>query len=119
MKSNTKQVRDLIKEHILECVYDLDSNQFSTYQGAAKHLYSEFDRVANYGLNLQRFPNNQKRFMDYMQGLPFNFLYYSDDISKFIDTLDINPPKKTPNIQATEELYYYLIFAEMMKAIAS
>jgi len=117
MKSNCKLVRDLIKQHILESVTDDDYYQFDTYQQAAKHLYSEFDRVANYGLNLQRFPNNQNRFIDYMHGLPFNFEYMTSDICKFIDTLDLNVPKKAPTDEATEKLYYYLIYSEMMKEV--
>ena len=117
MKSNSKLVRDLVKQHILECVRDDDYYRFDTYQQAVERLCSEFDRVANYGANLQRFPNNQDRFIDYMRGLPFNFEYTTNDICKFIDTLDLNVPKKAPTDEATENLYYYLIYSEMMKEV--
>jgi hypothetical protein len=45
MRTNSKVVRDLIKKHILECVYDYEENEFSTLKDACNHLYSEFKRV--------------------------------------------------------------------------
>ena len=42
MKTNSKQVRDAIKQHILDCVYDYSENTFKTLKDACNHLNSEF-----------------------------------------------------------------------------
>jgi hypothetical protein len=120
MRTNSKQVRTAIKQHIYDCVYDYDDNLFPTFIDAAKHLYNEFDRVANYGVNLQRIPNNQARFMDYMRGLPFRFHYSSNSIQEYLESLELKPNSKyneITNNEKAEILYYYLIYSEMIKAI--
>jgi hypothetical protein len=117
MRTDSKQVRSAIREHILECVYDYNEKQFTTFEDAAKHLNNEFDRVANYPLNLQKFPNNQKRFMDYMQGLPFSFHFSYEDISNYLESLELNTSGKEFSCEKSETLYYYLIYSEMLKAV--
>ena len=54
MITNSKEVRNEIKKHILECVYDYSENNFATLKEACNHLYSEFDRVANHENNKKR-----------------------------------------------------------------
>ena len=42
MRTNSKEVRNAIKNHILECVYDYSENTFPTLKDACKHLYKVF-----------------------------------------------------------------------------
>ncbi len=115
MKTNSKQVRELVKTHILECVYNYEEANFATIKEAANHLYNEFDRVANHPYNLKRIPIDQDRFSDYLCGLPFHFHYYSGDVMEFLNSLGINPENKVYAEDKSLKLYHYLIYSETIK----
>lgn len=44
MRTNNKQARSAIRQHIIDCVYDFDGSQFTTFVDAAKHLNGEYRR---------------------------------------------------------------------------
>jgi hypothetical protein len=113
VRSNSNQVREKVRQHILENVYDYDENEFDNFNDASQHLTSEFKRVADYPNNISRFPNNQKRFRDYLQGIPFNFYFYDDDIEDFLNGLGINPQSKKYSSDQMWDLYSYLIWKEV------
>jgi hypothetical protein len=113
VRSNSNQVREKVRQHILENVYDYDENEFENFNDASQHLTSEFKRVADYPNNISRFPNNQKRFRDYLQGIPFNFYFYDDDIEDFLNGLGINPQNKKYSSDQMWDLYSYLIWKEV------
>jgi hypothetical protein len=115
MKTNSKEVRNSIKKHILECVYNFEGEEFKTIKEACAHMYSEFDRVANHEHNVKRIPNDQERFKDYMFGLPFNFFYHSEDAEIFLNGLGINPSNKKYTDDQIMNLYFYLIYSEIIK----
>ena len=115
MKTNSKEVREQIKKHILGCVQDENENYFTSIDQAANRLYSEFNRVANHANNMRRYPVDQERFSDYLDGLPFHFHYYHGDIKEFLNSLGINPGNKTFSDEKSHKLYHYLIYSEMMK----
>ena len=115
MRTNSKEVRNAIKNHILECVYDYSENNFATLKEACNHLYNEFDRVANHENNKKRIPNEQKRFEDYLQGVPFNFYYTNEDIETFLNSLGINKEGKKYEPSKMWNLYAYLIYSETLK----
>lgn len=113
MKTNTKQVRNAIKLHILECVTNIDGNNFNDLKSACNHLNNEFIANSNHAYNLQKFPNNQNRFSDFLQGLPFNFLYMNFDITNYLNELTEN--QKEFDFDKTLKLYHYLIYSETQK----
>ena len=115
MKTNSKEVRNAIKNHILDCVYDYSENKFANLKDACDHLYNEFDRVANHAYNKKRIPNEQKRFEDYLQGVPFNFYYTDEDIEAFLNSLGINKDGKKYDASKMWNLYAYLIYSETLK----
>lgn len=115
MRTNSKEVRNAIKNHILECVYDYSENKFATLKEACNHLYNEFDRVSNDAYNKKRFPNEQKRFEDYLQGIPFNFHYTNEDLENFLNSLGINKDGKKYEPSQMWNLYAYLIYSETLK----
>ena len=114
MRSNTIEVKTKIRNHILECVTDENGDNYTDYKDACRRLQSEFNRVANYPDNIQKFSNVQLRFADYMRGIPFGFEYYYNGITEFLDTLDINPNGKVYTDEQSESLYYNLIYREVM-----
>jgi hypothetical protein len=113
VKSNSKEVKEKIRKHILESVYDYNENEFSNFNDASKHLTDEFRRVADYPNNLKRFPNDQKRFQDYLQGVPFDFYFYNDDIENYLNGLGINPKGKKYSSDQMWNLYSLLIWREV------
>ena len=115
MKTNSKEVRKAIQNHILECVYDYSENKFSTLKEACNHLYNEFNRVANNEYNKKIIPNEQKRFEDYLRSVPFNFYYTNEDIEAFLNSLGINEEGKKYEPSKMWNLYAYLIYIETLK----
>lgn len=113
MKSNNTQVRNAVKAHILQSVYNYEGNEFETFEEAKNHLKAEFERVANYPYNLKKFPNTQDRFADYLAGLPFNFEFETYKQEEFINGLGINPTNKEYSSDKVNTLYSYLIFKEI------
>ena len=115
MRSNTIDVKTKIRNHILECVTDENGDNYTNYKAACKRMQAEFNRVANYPNNIQRFPNVQLRFHDYMRGIPFRFEIYYYKQLEFLETLDLdNSKNKTYTDEQSESLYYNLIYREMM-----
>ena len=115
MRTNSKEVRNAIKKHILECVYDYSSNTFPTLKEACNHLYNEFDRVSNCANNIKRIPNEQKRFEDYLQDAYFHFHYTNEDLENFLNSLGINKEGKKYEPSKMWNLYAYLIYSETLK----
>lgn len=115
MKTNSKEVRNAIKNHILECVYDYSENTFPTLKEACNHLYNEFDRVANHANNRKITPNVQKRFEDYLKGIPFDFHYTNEDLENFFKSLGINKEGKKYEPSKMWNLYAFLIYRETLK----
>jgi hypothetical protein len=111
--TNSKEVRDAVKKHILESVYDENENQFKNFDEASKYLAEEFKRVADNKNNQSKFPNNQDRFTDYLKGIPFHFEYTDEGLEKFLNGLGINPTKKQYTGDQMWKLYGALIWKEV------
>lgn len=62
MKTNTKEIKDRIKNYLLANVNDENENNFSSFEALAKYIKSELLRI--YGNTYQA------TFKTYMQGLP-------------------------------------------------
>lgn len=115
LTTNSKEVKTAIRQHILECVYDYNTEQnFETFEQAKEYLYSEFKRVANYSYNLKRFPNEQERFSDFMGSAIFWFEFETYKIEEFLNSLGINPEGKKYEANKVWKLYTHLIFKELI-----
>lgn len=62
MRTNTKEIKDRIKNYLLKNVDDDNENEFTSFEELAKYIKSELLRI--YG------NTHQSTFKDYMQGLP-------------------------------------------------
>tara|TARA_R110002020_G_scaffold44348_6_gene128012 strand:- start:1574 stop:3112 length:1539 start_codon:yes stop_codon:yes gene_type:complete len=113
VRTNSKAVRDKVKKHIMDSVYDYNEEEFKDFDGASEHVVSEFKRVADYPNNLRKFPNHQERFQDYLQGIPFNFEFENYKIEEFLNGLGINPDGKEYSSDQMWRLYSYLIWREV------
>lgn len=114
-KTNSKIVKELVRNYIQETVYNENEEIFQTFEEAAEELNSEFKRVANYPYNLKKFPNVVDRFLDYLQGLPFWFPQHNEDVNDFLNSLGINPENKEFKSCKMWSLYALLIYREIEK----
>ena len=116
-RSTRKEVKNLIRQHIKDSVYDYECSPFDSFEGAAKHLAEEFNRVANYENNRRRIPNEQERFKDYLHGLPFEFEfeYYRqrETLNEWLQTED---DSKYSDREVSDR-YYALIYREVQSFI--
>jgi hypothetical protein len=117
MKTNSKEFKKIIDLHILECVKNYNDNQLETVQKACEWLFLEFNRVANHENNKRRIPNDQDRFSDYLNGLPFDFLFYHEDIKNFLNSTGINPNNKEFKDELSLKRYHYFIYSRMLKYV--
>ena len=116
IRTNSKEVKEAIKQHILEYVYDYETEEiFKNIEESKKYLYQEFNKVAGHPYNLNKFPNEQDRFADYMGGIPFLFEFETYKIEEFLNGLGINPEGKKFEANKVWQLYTYLIFKELKK----
>lgn len=106
MKTNSKAVKETMRQHILESVTDGNGDTFPTFDAARAHLKSEFARVADY-------PSNLLRFHDYLMGIPFGFEFEDHRITEFLNGLGTNPTGKEYDAEKSARLYTYLIFREI------
>ena len=113
LRTNSKEVRKAMRDHVQNCVYDVNENTYPTFEGAKERLLSEFKRVANHEYNLNKFPNAQDRFGDYLNGIPFHFEYTNSGIENFLNGLGINPGGQMFSNLRSMNLYHYLIFREL------
>jgi hypothetical protein len=117
MRLNSKDVKTAIIEHIIHVVNCYEVGIFSSKESIARYILSEFDRVANYPRNIQMFPNHYNRFSDYLQGLPFNFLFYYADISSYLISigLDKQVSKCKGDNDKIQKLYHNLIYSTILR----
>jgi hypothetical protein len=114
LSTNSKEVKEAIKKHIIDCVYNYDEKEFNTIQEAAKHLYNEFKRCTE-GDGYLRNKSEQDKFSYWLAGLPFHFHFSYFDIENFLNSLGINPEGKSFDSDKSQKLYHYLIYRETIK----
>ncbi len=85
-RTNTNDYKNAIEEYIIDCI-ECEDIELNTPKEKIEHLFNEFDRVANFAHNLKKFPNNQERLADYLQGLPFSFEYENYKILELAERL--------------------------------
>jgi len=84
--TNSKEYKEKFNEYILDCIEIPNANRV-TSKDKIDFLFSEFERVANYHNNLKKFPNEQDRMADYLQGLPFSFEFENYKILQLAEKL--------------------------------
>ena len=104
MKNLNKKATE---QHILDCVYNNEGEDFTNIDEAKEHIKKEFERVANYPANLVRFPNEFNRFSDYLNGAPFSFEIYYSEIAKELKVLLNRPDRIIDNYSGKQLDYYY------------
>ena len=107
--TTTKENKEKIRQHILECVLNYDEEQFPTFREACEHLNSEFERVQGHLFACNK--SRQELFADYLCGIPFDFAVWDEDVRKLV--ISFGGKDSDYDERKTWELYCYLIFREM------
>lgn len=132
LKTNCKIVKQRIRQHIYDCIIDnlQDMNSYNisinlherTYtenlQGCIEFFikcYNSYINRSEYTKKVYNNSNSFNYFVEYMQGLPFNFEYMTYNQRMFLkDILEESEEEanKYNNIEV-ENKYYYLIYREL------
>ena len=114
MRTNTKEIKDRIKNYLLANVDDENENEFASFEALAKYIKSELVRI--YGNTYQ------STFKSYMQGLPnaaadtmFYHHYYNYNVilGGILGESEAEYSKYTP--EQAVELGTWLFYRELKK----
>ena len=133
LKTNCKIVKQRIRQHIYDCIISSleDTNNYNVNVNSLEKVYTEnlqgcieffiycynkYISRSEYTRKAYNNSNNFKYFVEYMQGLPFNFEY--DTYSQRIVLQNIleeseEEADKYSNTEV-EKKYYYLIYRELL-----
>ena len=104
-----KAQKQTLTLHVMECVLNNEGQKFNSLDELKSHVKSEFERVANHSYNLKKIPNKSERFSDYLNGIPFCFYFYYEDINEFL-----NKEMKYKTLYSdtiNNRKYHYLIYS--------
>ena len=113
MKSNSKQVQELIKLHILENATDENSEEFKNFKDCKNYIMKRFESEYNHPRNSQLYPNIQNRFLNYCLCMPFNFTTWYDEMKAILNSWGLF--KEDATKEEICKLYFYLIYREVSK----
>ena len=123
LKSNTKKAVAAIRQHIIDSV--IDSMEEAgvvgicepSFQDVQDYIWDDFCSRANYENNLKRLPRLYDRWLDYMQGLPFAFDVYYDEMRESLASWleETEEEKNRYNNDKVQDMYYRLIYRELAK----
>ena len=112
MRTTRKEVKTAVQSHILDCINNEDFDIEDSEIDKLKLLRDEFNRVAVYPNNLQRFKTYQGCFIDYLNGAPMHFLIYNHEILEEMENNWHLPKPENKDISDSVNLYHALIFRE-------
>ena len=122
LKTNSRKAIDNVRKYIVDNVNssNYDNQDVSTFENAARFIWSCFISEYGYAANIRYYGNYQNAFISWLAGLPscIDTLYYYnrsavDDIGKILDETETEKARYSE--QEAEKLLSYLIFREVSK----
>ncbi len=114
LKSNSKEVKEAIKLHIIEIAGD-DDVKVETLEEAKNYIVDRFN------LEVLRFARKneplQKLFTDWLNGLALHTYYYTSDIIDYLHSIGLYGKDEEQEQEKAAGLYHYLIFKEVKNHI--
>ena len=81
LRTNTKKYQENFKTYFLEVIKSEDlPEDIKTDKEKVNFIFDRFNSEYNHANNIRRTPNFQKRFAEWLQGLPLNIPYTYNDI---------------------------------------
>lgn len=116
LKSNSKEVREAIRLHLVE-ISENDDVKIETVDQAIKYIsnrfYNEMIKYNKHYTNNIRVINYQEIFADWLNGLVLNTYCTYTDIINYLHSIGLYGKDKKQEQEKSADLYYYLIFKEV------
>ena len=110
LRTNSKEVRDAIKQHLIE-ISKNDDVEVETVNQAINYIVNRF---YNEMLKNNKYYNNiQDLFIYWLGGLALNTYYMTDDIINYLHSIGLYGKDKKQEQLKAANLYHYLIFKEV------
>lgn len=120
LKSNSKEVRDAIKLHLIE-ISENDDVKVETVEQAIQYIgdrfYNEMIKHNKHYTNNIKIISYQKIFVNWLNGLSLNTYYTYPDIINYLHSIGLHGKNEQQEQEKSADLYYYLIFKEVKNYI--
>lgn len=112
LRTNSKEVKEAIKLHLIEISQD-DDVKIETVNQAINYIV---DRFYN---EMLRYDKSNKSIQDlftyWLSGLSLNTYYMTDDIINYLHGIGLYGKNEQQEQEKSADLYHYLIFQEVKK----
>ena len=110
LKSNSKEVREAIKLHLIE-ISSNDDVEVETVNQAINYIVDRFyNEMIKHNNNVN---NIQDLFIYWLSGLALHTHYMTDDIINYLHSIGLHGKDEKQEQQKAADLYHYLIFREV------
>lgn len=116
MNSNSKEVKEAIRKHILEICETVEDETITTLEEAKKHITQEFKMFIN-RYELRKHKTIQETFIYWLSGLPLATHYITYDIIEYLHSIGLYGKDQEQEENNAPHLYHYLIFKELKNMI--
>lgn len=114
LKSNSKEVKEAIRLHLIEIAQN-DDVEIETVEQAIKYIG---DRFVTETLNHDNSNKSiQDVFIYWLDGLALNTYYYTSDIIDYLHSIGLYGKDEKQEKEKAAYLYHYLIFKEVKNYI--
>ena len=110
LRSNSKEVREAIRLHLIEISQNDDIKVETVYQAIVYIISKFYNEMIKNNNNLR---NIQERFIYWLEGLSLNTYYYTDDIINYLNSIGLYGKDEKQEQEKAADLYHYLIFREV------
>src|SRR5690554_3677407 len=108
LKTNSKEVRDAIKQHLIE-ISENDDIKIETVDQAIKYIGDRFiTEMLKHNKSVRM--NVQELFIYWLNGLALHTYYYTDDIINYLHDIGLYGKNEKQEKEKAANLYHYLIF---------
>lgn len=110
LRSNSKEVKEAIRLHLVEIAGD-DDVEVKTVEQAIQYIGDRFyNEMIKHNNNIK---NIQELFIYWLNGLALNTYYYTSDIIDYLHSIGLYGKNEQQEQEKAADLYHYLIFKEV------
>lgn len=118
LRSNSKEVREAIRLHLIE-ISQNDDVEVQTVDQAIKYIinrfYDEMIKHNKHYTNNIKIISYQEIFFNWLNGLALHTYYTYTDIINYLNGIGLYGKDEKQEQEKAANLYYYLIFKEIQK----
>jgi len=110
LRSNSKEVKEAIRLHLIE-ISKNDDVKVETVDQAIQYIGDRFyNEMLRYDNNVK---NIQDLFIYWLSGLSLHTYYMTDDIINYLHSIGLHGKDEKQEQEQSARLYHYLIFKEV------